>query len=362
MSWAASSTTGATSNPRVSHGPAAVICGCWWSAANYFDRNTTQNRIKNLSNNLRQMKCFTFRQSWKTAKPTEMTNEKNDNCNALNALMPKIPRPSGTSVIAFNNTKVKIGMAIFFNFDFLDSDGALSLNLILKSTSSFSKLRDEIVTFESAIGNLTETSLRWTNCAKASMTSPAERPLSTEFFWISTSPKTCVGKWKINKMIQNVQEFSRNRYSHRHCSKEPDWPRHSRPSTKQQHRQQKSIAKSFWTKKWFWRFGVFWNENVNTAEANLIMMSMNWLIEAFIQSTNAIAGRTAKEVAMEISTSHRINDSYESERKVHTPTQLNDSQNEQIAGVTVERESVQSRRWPNIACGTTKMKQRKNEN
>lgn len=102
---------------------------------------------------------LTFRQSWKTAKPTEMTNEKNDNCKALNALMPNTPRINGTRVMIFNKTNVKIGTATFFNFDFLDSLGAL-LNLTLKSISSFCKFRDEIVTLLSATGTSNETSLR----------------------------------------------------------------------------------------------------------------------------------------------------------------------------------------------------------
>lgn len=102
---------------------------------------------------------LTFRQSWNVAKPTEITNEKNDNCSALNALMPKIPNPNGTNVMAFNKTNVKIGMAIFFNFDFLDSLAPPS-NLTLKSISSLSKFLDEMVTFESAIGSFNETSLR----------------------------------------------------------------------------------------------------------------------------------------------------------------------------------------------------------
>lgn len=89
-----------------------------------------------------------------------MTNEKNDNWRALNALMPKMPRPNGTRVITFNRMKVKIGMATFFNFDFRDSTGEL-LNLTLKSISSFCKLRDEIVTLESATGKSNETSFRW---------------------------------------------------------------------------------------------------------------------------------------------------------------------------------------------------------
>lgn len=101
----------------------------------------------------------TFRQSWKTAKPTEITNEKNDNCNALKALMPKIPSPNGTSVMTFNKTNVKIGTATFFNLDFRDSLGPL-LNLTLKSISSSFKLRDDMVTFESPTGISTETSLR----------------------------------------------------------------------------------------------------------------------------------------------------------------------------------------------------------
>lgn len=103
----------------------------------------------------------TFLQSWKTARPTEMTNEKNDNWSALNALIPKMPRPNGTSVMTFNRMKVKIGTATFFNFDFRDSTGEL-LNLTLKSTSSFCKLRDEMVTLVSATGKSNETSLRWT--------------------------------------------------------------------------------------------------------------------------------------------------------------------------------------------------------
>lgn len=86
-------------------------------------------------------------------------NEKNDNCSALNALMPKMPKPNGTNVMAFSRTNVKIGMAIFFSFDFLDSLAAPS-NLTLKSISSLSKFLDEMVTFESVIGNFNETSLR----------------------------------------------------------------------------------------------------------------------------------------------------------------------------------------------------------
>ena len=105
---------------------------------------------------------ITFRQSWKTAKPTEMTNEKNDNWRALNALIPKMPRPNGTSVMIFNKMKVKIGMATFFSFDFRDSTTPSLLNLTLKSTSSFCKLRAEMVSLLSATGKSNETSLRWT--------------------------------------------------------------------------------------------------------------------------------------------------------------------------------------------------------
>lgn len=105
-------------------------------------------------------KWITFLQSWKTAKPTEMTNEKKDNCKALNALIPKIPRPNGTSVITFKRMKVRIGTATFLSFDLRDSTGAV-LNLTLKSTSSFCRLRDEMVTLLSATGKSNETSLRW---------------------------------------------------------------------------------------------------------------------------------------------------------------------------------------------------------
>lgn len=70
-----------------------------------------------------------------------------------------MPKPNGTSVMTFNKMKVKIGTATFFNFDFRDSTASV-LNLTLKSTSSFSKLRDEMVTLVSATGKSNETSLR----------------------------------------------------------------------------------------------------------------------------------------------------------------------------------------------------------
>lgn len=141
---------------------------------------------------------LTFRQSWKTAKPTEMTNEKNESWRALKALIPRIPRPNGTSVITFNKMKVKIGTATFFNFDFRDSLGAL-LNLTLKSTSSFCKLREEMVTLESATGKSTETSLRWTYAESASKMSDGEGACSDRY---------------MNKMIsnENVQKF----HPHKH--------------------------------------------------------------------------------------------------------------------------------------------------
>lgn len=105
--------------------------------------------------------ALTFLQSWNTARPTEITNEKNDNWSALNALIPKMPKPNGTSVMTFNRMKVKIGTATFFNLDFRDSTASV-LNLTLKSTSSFFKLRDEMVNLVSPTGRSNETSLRWT--------------------------------------------------------------------------------------------------------------------------------------------------------------------------------------------------------
>lgn len=135
---------------------------------------------------------FTFLQSWKTARPTEMMNEKNDSCRALNALMPRIPRPSGTNVMAFNRTKVKIGIAIFFNFDLRDSLGALaSLNLRLKSISSLWIFLEEMVTFVSAIGNFTDTSFFCMKLLNASKMSDVDRPSSWLFRRISTSPNIC---------------------------------------------------------------------------------------------------------------------------------------------------------------------------
>lgn len=161
ISWAGSLTSCA--KLRVSHGPAAMVVGCW--SENWINKYLVN---LNIFNNLK--KCFsfengctvfTFLQSWKTAKPTEMTNEKNDNWRALNALIPKIPRPNGTRVMTFNRMKVKIGIATFFSFDLRDSTGAV-LNLTLKSTSSFCKLRAEMVSLLSATGKSNETSLRWT--------------------------------------------------------------------------------------------------------------------------------------------------------------------------------------------------------
>lgn len=138
--------------------------------------------------------CVTFLQSWKTANATEMMNEKKDNWSALNALMPKMPRPNGTNVMAFNKTKVKIGMAIFFNFDLRDSLTPLaSLNLILKSNSSLCKLRDEMVTLASATGTGIEMSLRVRKAVRLSITSLCERPdrPTNPLFFISTSLNSC---------------------------------------------------------------------------------------------------------------------------------------------------------------------------
>lgn len=63
--------------------------------------------------------------------------------------------------MTFNKMKVKIGMATFLSFDLRDSTAPVAeLNLTLKSTSSFCKLRAEMVTLLSATGKSNETSLR----------------------------------------------------------------------------------------------------------------------------------------------------------------------------------------------------------
>lgn len=137
---------------------------------------------------------ITFLHSWKTASPTEITNEKNDNWSALKALMPKIPRPKGTKVMAFNRTKVKIGIAIFFNFDLRDSLTPVpSLNLTLKFSSSFCRFLDEMVTLASATGTGIEMSFLVKNAVKLSNMSPCERPdrPTNPLFLISTSFNSC---------------------------------------------------------------------------------------------------------------------------------------------------------------------------
>jgi hypothetical protein len=63
------------------------------------------------------------------ANPTEMTNEKNDNCKAFHAFKPNTPRANGTNVIAFSKIKTRIGMITFFSFDFLPVEGKTKVEL-----------------------------------------------------------------------------------------------------------------------------------------------------------------------------------------------------------------------------------------
>lgn len=153
---------------------------------------------------------LTFLHNWKTANATEITNEKKDNWRALNALMPKIPRPNGTNVMAFRRTKVRIGMAIFFSFDLRDSLTPLaSLNLILKSSSSPCKLRDEMVTLASAAGRGIEMSLRVKKAVRLSKTSLCDFPdrPTKPLFCTSTSLSACRGEEQnnINQALREIE-------------------------------------------------------------------------------------------------------------------------------------------------------------
>lgn len=114
-------------------------------------------------------KCWelslTFLHNWKTANANEMMKEKNDNWSAFHAFKPSTPRASGTRVMAFSKTKTRIGIMIFFNFDFPRAStlrAPASVNLTLTLNSPSLRALGEIVTLASATGRLTVTSWLWT--------------------------------------------------------------------------------------------------------------------------------------------------------------------------------------------------------